>query len=138
MADIFGFAINMSFQDIIILLAALAAFIIISRKIMSTVFNLIWISVASAVFPFAMRFVGLDFPTDINSVAFFVALGFGLYVLYILGRFVYTLLGIAENAGKAATYPLRSARKSRDEKTRKKIENLVKEKEKDKGKGEEE
>lgn len=130
MVDVLGFTINIGLQELLILLAGLALFLIISRKIVSTIFNLIWISAASALFPFAMRFIGLDFSTDMNSVIFFITLGIGLYAIYNLGRIVYVLLGLAENAAKAVAYPLKGIRKRKEDKMKKKVEKLLKEKEK--------
>ncbi len=138
MVDVLGFSINVSFPEIIFMIVVLAAFIVISRKIMNTIFSMIWISAASAAFPFVMSFAGFDFPTDFNSIVFFVMLGLGLYAVYIIGKLVYALLGVAEKAGKAVAYPISSVKKGRDKKMRKKMEKLVREKEKNKGKDESE
>ncbi len=132
MVDVLGFSINVSFPEIIFMIVILAAFIVISRKIMNTIFSMIWISAASASFPFVMSFAGFDFPTDFNSIVFFVMLGLGLYAVYIIGKLVYALLGVAEKAGKAVAYPISSVKKGRDKKMRKKMENLVREREKSK------
>lgn len=129
MVDILGFTIGIPFQELIIAAAILALFLIVTRKIVKTVFNIIWISVASAAFPLVMRFLGFDFSIDINSSIFFVAVGLGLYVVYMAGKIVYVFLGIAEKAGKAVTYPLRSIKKQKEEKMKRKMEKLVKEKE---------
>jgi len=131
MVDIFGFTINIGFLELVIVALILSAFLVITRKIVKTIFNLIWISVASAVFPFVMRFLGFDFSTDFNSVMFFVMFGVGLYAVYMLARIVYALLGIAEKSLKFATYPIRSARKHKEERMKKKVEKLVKEKKED-------
>jgi len=129
MVDIFGFSVSVSFQELIVLAVILAAFLVITRKIVKTIFNMIWISVASAIFPFIMRFLGFDFSTDFNSVLFFVVFGIGLYAVYMLARIVYVLLGVVEKIGRGATYPLRSARKSKENKMKKKMEKFIKEKE---------
>ena len=130
MVDILGFAINIALQDLVVIAVVFALFLIITKKIVKTIFNMIWISAASAAFPLVMRFLGFDFSIDINSVVFFVAAGLGLYFVYILGRVVYAFLGLAEKAGKAVTYPVRSIKKGREDKMKKKVEKLVKEKEK--------
>ena len=131
MVEVLGFTVSVSFQELVILAIILAAFLVITRKIVKTIFNLIWISVASAVFPFVMRLLGFDFSTDVNSIMFFVVFGLGLYAVYMLGRIIYIFLGVAEKSLKFATYPIRSIRKHKTDKMKKKVEKFVREKEKD-------
>lgn len=111
-----------------LLLAVFIVFIIVVRKVVDTVMNMVWIAIASAAFPFVMRFVGFSFSTDFNSIVFFVSLGLGLYFVYILGRIVYALLGLAEKSVKFASYPLRKAGEHRKEKKKNKMEKLIREK----------
>ncbi len=129
MADIFGMTI--AFPELIIVVAIFVLFLFISKKIVKTVLNIVWITAASAAFPFTMRFLGFSFSTDINSVMFFVVLGLGLYFLYMLARIVYALLGAAEKSARFVAYPLRSAKKHKEEKMKKKVEKFVKEREKE-------
>ncbi|MBI2075901.1 MAG: hypothetical protein HYT72_01475 [Candidatus Aenigmarchaeota archaeon] len=132
MVDIFGFAINISVSELLIFVIIFVLFLVITRKIVRVIMSLLWIAIASAIFPFAMRFLGLDFSTDLNSVLFYVALGIGLYFVYMLGRIVYVILGLAGKSSKFITYPIKSARKRKEERTKKKMEKLVKEKSKGK------
>lgn len=130
MVGILGYTINISFQEIIILAIILALFLIVSRKVIKTIFNIIWISIASASFPFVMKFLGFDFSTDVNSILFFAASGLVLYVIYMLARVVYAILGLAEKAGKVVSYPVRSAKKGKEDKIKKKMEKFLKDKRK--------
>ena len=134
MVDIFGFAINIGFRELLIFIVIFVLFLIITRKIVRVIMSLLWIAIASAAFPFTMRFLGLNFSTDLNSILFYVALGIGLYFVYMLGRIVYVVLGLAGKSSKLITYPIKSAKKRKEEKTRKKMEKLVREKEKGKNK----
>lgn len=132
MVDIFGFAINIGFRELLIFIVIFVLFLVITRKIVRVVMSLLWIAIASSIFPFVMRFLGLDFSTDLNSILFYVALGIGLYFVYMLGRIVYVLLGLAEKSSKFITYPIKSSRKRKEEKTKKKMEKFVEEKKKKK------
>ena len=129
MVDVFGFAINIGLGELLIFVVIFVLFLVISRKIVKTVMNLLWISVASAVFPFAMRFLGLNFSADLNSMIFYIALGIGLYFVYMLGRIVYALIGFVGKSSKFIAYPMKSSRKNKEEKTRKQMEKLVRKKE---------
>jgi Cu/Ag efflux pump CusA len=126
MAEILGFTVSASIQELVVFAIILALFLIALRKAIRVLFSLLWISALSALFPFAMQFLGFNVSTDLNSIIFFVTLGVGLYVIYIIGKVVYAFLGLAEKAGKAATYPLRNAKKQKDEKKIKKMEEMLK------------
>lgn len=132
MIDVFGFAINIGLGELLIFVVIFAMFLVISRKIVKTVMNLLWISLASAAFPFAMHFLGLNFSADLNSMIFYIALGIGLYFVYMLGRIVYALIGFAGKSSKFITYPIKKARNNKEEKTRKQMEKIIKEKGKNK------
>ncbi len=128
MVDVFGLVINIGSAELVLFIAVFVAFLLIVRKVINTLMNILWITIASASFPFIMGFLGVSFPTDLNSILLFVTLGVGVYFVYMLGRVIYALLGIAEKSARFVALPISSAKRRRDEKAKKKMEKLVREK----------
>jgi len=99
------------------------------KKLKKIVFNALWISLAAVLFPIAMnRLFGLAIATDANSIIFYLTLGLGAYFVYLLARAVYTMLGIAERLVSPITRHIKGISAHKREK---KIDKLVKEKEKE-------
>ena len=126
MVELLGYTISLTIPELLLLIAIFALFLIVTRKIVKTIFSMVWIAIASAAFPFVMRFMGLNFSTDLNSIIFFVALGIGLYFVYMVGRIVYAMLGIVGKVWKAL--PIMRGKKNKEEKMVKRVEKLWKEK----------
>ncbi|MBI4018796.1 MAG: hypothetical protein HY364_00915 [Candidatus Aenigmarchaeota archaeon] len=86
-------------MQLALLVIVFAAFLYVMNQAVKTVINIGIIAVASAVFPFGVNLLGFSLPTDLNAIIFFVALGIGLYMLFILARIVYGILDIAGKIG---------------------------------------
>ena len=62
-------------------------------------------------------------------IIFFVTLGVGIYFIYLLGKIIYTMLGIAEKGAKVVAFPITYRSRKKKEKMQEKMENFIKEKE---------
>ena len=92
--------------------------------------NIIWIGFASAIFPVVMNLVfNFRIPLNINTILFFVVFGIGLYFFYILGKIIYTALGLAEKSAKVIAYPITARSQRKKEEMEEKMEKLVKKEE---------
>ncbi len=86
-------------------------FILAFKKALQIIKNSIFIAVASALFPIVTNWFGLPVAADIASVIFFITLGLGLYVFYIITKSVYTILGAAEKGVKKISKPRNGKKK---------------------------
>jgi predicted membrane protein len=90
---VFEFLQGMSTTNALLIIVIFVIFIIAVKKIIGVIKNIVIIAVAAMIFPIiAQRFLGIAVPTDTNSLLGFVALGIGLYLIYIVVRVVYKLL----------------------------------------------
>lgn len=104
-------------------------FVLSIKKLKKIVFNALWIGAAAVLFPIAMnRLFGLPLATDANSIIFYLTFGLGAYFIYLFARSVYTVLGAAEKIFSPITRRVKNVSvKKRD----KKIDKLLKNKEKE-------
>ena len=114
--------------NLIIIISIFIIFLVLMKKVIKTVINMVILSVASALFPVALSFLGFPILLSLDTILFFLVLGLGLYFIYILGKIIYTMLGVVEKSAKVATYPFRSKNKGLD----KKVEKILEEREKKK------
>ncbi len=126
---VFDFVSQLGTMNLLLVLAVFVVFIFLMKKVMKTLLNMIWISIASAAFPFVLGFMGYSVPLNIDTIIFFIIMGIGLYFIYIFARIVYTALGIIEKGAKIVAFPVTQHSKSRKEKTQKKMEEFIKERE---------
>ena len=119
---------NIGTLNLVLILLVFVVFLVVMRKVVKTVINMVWISFASAVFPLVLNFLGFSVPLQLDTVIFFVILGLGLYFVFILGKIIYTMLGFVEKSAKVVTYPLRG----KDKELEKKVEKIIEDKEKKK------
>ncbi|HLD83549.1 MAG TPA: hypothetical protein VI979_01695 [archaeon] len=85
--------------QLLLMVAVFAAFLYVINRAVKTLISMAIVAVASAAFPFIAGMFGFALPTDLNAIIFFVALGIGLYLLYIVAKLVYGVLGIAGKIG---------------------------------------
>jgi uncharacterized membrane protein len=89
-----------SISELLIILPLFILFIFFIKKTFSTLISLIWISVISGLFPIVMNYAfGWPTPLDLEIILFYMGVGVGLYLLYLFGKFVYSLLAAAEKFG---------------------------------------
>lgn len=117
---------NIGTFNLILIIFIFALFLVLTKKIIKTVINMVWISAASALFPVILTFLGFPVPLDLDTILFFLILGLGLYSTYILGKIIYTMLSVLEKSAKVVTYPFRG----KDKGLEKKVEKIMEEKEK--------
>ena len=129
--EIFSNLMQMETTYLLFILIIFVVFILLMRKVMKTIMNMLWIGLASAAFPFIMNIVfKMSIPTNLNTIIFFVTLGLGMYFIYILGKIIYTMLGVAEKGAKAVAYPITYRSKKKKEEMEKKMGEFIEEKEK--------
>ncbi|MBS3054337.1 MAG: hypothetical protein J4431_02260 [Candidatus Aenigmarchaeota archaeon] len=85
--------------QLVMMVILFAAFLYIINHAVKTLIGMAIIAAASTAFPFAANLLGFALPTDLNAVVFFVALGIGLYLLFIVARIIYGILNIAGKIG---------------------------------------
>lgn len=134
-SEIFSLIPQLGSVQLIFILAIMVIFIVFlvfMKKLVKTVINFVWIGLASAAFPFVMNFVfGIKLPISIESILSFIILGLGLYFIYILGKIIYTALGLAEKTAKLIAYPITARRQKKKEEREKKIDKLLEKEEKE-------
>jgi hypothetical protein len=112
--------------SLVLILILFVVFLILIKKVMKTVINIIIVSAASAAFPLVLRFLGFSIPFNLDTILFFLILGLGLYMFYLLGKIIYSALGIVEKSAKIVTSPFRG------NELEKKVEKIIEKKEKKK------
>jgi hypothetical protein len=130
------FVQNIGIMNMLVIVFIFAIFLVLTKKIIKTIINMVWISVVSVIFPFILKFLGFPVLLNLETILFFLILGLGLYFIYILGRVIYIILGFVEKSAGIMTYPFRDKNKELE----KKVGKIIYEKEKKgkKGKKEEE
>ena len=124
------FISNIGTLNLMIILFIFIIFLILMKKVIKTVINILWISAASALFPVILGFLGFSIPLTLDTILFFLTLGLGLYFIYILGKIIYTMLGVVEKSARVVTYPFRG----KDKELEKRVEKVIEEREKKKDK----
>jgi len=112
--------------NLMLIIFVFIIFLVLMRKLIKTVINIVWISAASALFPLVLNFLGFSVPLKLDTILFFLILGLGLYFIYILGKIIYTMLGIVEKSARVVTYPFRG----KDKDLEKRVEKVIEEREK--------
>jgi len=127
----FEFLSSMDTTTIFLLLIIFILAVLSMKKIFSLVMNAVFIGVASILIPVIMnRFFGFDIPIDRDSMISFVLLGLGIYFVYLVGRSLYKVLGMAERTAKKVPLP-KMERKPKEEPEEKEDKSEVKKKEKE-------
>jgi hypothetical protein len=112
--------------SLVLILLLFVVFLVLVKKVVKTIINIVIVSAASAAFPLVLRFLGFPVLLSIDTILFFLVLGLGLYMFYLLGKIIYSALGIVEKSAKIVTYPFRG------NELEKKVEKLMEKKEKEK------
>ena len=92
---------NLVTTEFILIIVIFVLFIFALKKALSIIKSAIFIAIASALFPVVAQFLGLPVSADIDSIIFFVTLGLVLYVVYLIAKSVYKVLGFAGKGVKA-------------------------------------
>jgi predicted RND superfamily exporter protein len=71
-------------------------FVFFIKRAIGFVFTLGLVSIASAMFPIIMGYLGFSIPFNLQTATFFVVLGMVLYIIFSIGRFVYNLTGSSQ------------------------------------------
>lgn len=69
-------------------------FVLVIKKAMGMVVNLLIIGIASAAFPFAASYFGVSMPITPQTVVFFVVIGIASYVLLMIGKHILSIFGV--------------------------------------------
>ncbi len=79
-----------------------AVFVFIAVKTFQTFIKAIYIAIAGIAFPFVMNYIlGINMPTDLNTLIFFATAGIGLFFAYHVLRLIYkTVSKLAWVGGK--------------------------------------
>ncbi|MFA4820258.1 MAG: hypothetical protein WC613_04865 [Candidatus Aenigmatarchaeota archaeon] len=102
----FEFLSNLDTTTAFLLLIIFILFVVSMKKVFSILLNAVWIVIAAIVFPVVMnRFFGFDIPIDRDSMFSFILLGLSVYFVYLVGKSIYRVLGIAEKAAKKVPVP---------------------------------
>lgn len=110
-------------------------FIFLVKRAMKILFNVLWISFASFLFPLVLNFFfNIPVPLTLYSFVYFITLGLGLYAAYLFTKIVYVLLGILEKIMRGLAFPFVNARKKKKEEEGKKIQKYIKDMEQSKKK----
>ncbi|MBS3051279.1 MAG: hypothetical protein J4400_03960 [Candidatus Aenigmarchaeota archaeon] len=97
----FEFLSSLDTTTAFLLLVIFILFVFSMKKVFSVIMNLVVIGAVSLIFPVVMnRFFGFDIPIDSDSLLSFVLLGVSVYFIYLVGKSLYKVLGIAERATK--------------------------------------
>ena len=112
----------------ILLLILFILLVFALKKVFSVLLNIVWITAAAVLIPIVLKkILGFPIAIDTDSLIFYIILGLGSYMIYLLGKTVYTLLGLAEKAGKDLTAPVRKGMEKRQKKLKKKMDEYVEE-----------
>jgi len=75
-------------EKLVLLIIVFFVFVILVRKVVGTLKNMLWIAVAAVLFPLvANRFLGLAVPVDVDSIIFFIVVGEAAYLIYVAAKF---------------------------------------------------
>ncbi len=110
--------------SLVLILLLFVVFLVLIKKVVKTIINIVIVSAASAAFPLVLRFLGFSVPLNIDTILFFLIIGLGLYMFYLLGKIIYSALGIVEKSAKIVAYPFRGNG------LEKKVEKIIEKKEK--------
>lgn len=103
---VFEFLSNMNTTTAFLLLIIFILFVVSMKKAFSIILNAVWITIAAIVFPVVMnRFFGFDIPIDRDSIFSFILLGLSIYFVFLIGKSIYKVLGMAEKAAKKVPLP---------------------------------
>ncbi|HIG96963.1 MAG TPA: hypothetical protein HA230_01300 [Candidatus Aenigmarchaeota archaeon] len=117
----FEFLSNLNTTTAFLLLIIFILFVVSMKKAFSIILNAVWIVIAAILFPVVMnRFFGFDIPIDRDSMISFILLGLTVYFVYLVGKSIYKVLGMAEKAAKKVPLP-RGEKKVKDEKEEKPV-----------------
>ncbi|HLD48875.1 MAG TPA: hypothetical protein VJB11_00770 [archaeon] len=110
----------------ILLLILFILFVFSIKKVFSVFLNVVWIVAAAVLVPLVLsKVLGLPIAIDTDSLIFYITLGLGAYLIFLLGKAVYTILGMAEKAGKDLTAPIKRGMEKRQKKLKKKMDEYV-------------
>lgn len=110
-----------------LLVIVFVLFVLSIKQIAKIAKNAMWIGVGAVLFPIALnKIFNVPINTDAETIIFFLTIGLGGYALYILGKSIYSFLGIMEKSFKFATSPVKDLIKSGKEKKEKKMKDFVK------------
>lgn len=102
----FEFLSNLDTTTMFLLLIIFILFVVSMKKAFSIILNAVWIVIAAILFPVVMnRFLGFDIPIDRDSMFSFILLGLSVYFVYLIGKSIYKVLGMAEKAAKKVPVP---------------------------------
>ncbi|HLD38843.1 MAG TPA: hypothetical protein VJB05_00855 [archaeon] len=135
----FEFLSNLDTTTLFLLLIIFILFVVSMKKAFSIILNAVWIVIAAILFPVVMnRFLGFDIPIDRDSMFSFILLGLSVYFVYLIGKSIYKVLGMAEKAAKKVPVPHgekkvkeKEEKEERPDKNDKKREKELEEREKD-------
>jgi len=115
----------------VLLIIIFVLFVFSIKKVLSVALNSLWIAAAAVLAPIILnRIFSLPMAIDTDSLIFYMMLGLGAYMIYLLGKAVYILLGMAEKFGKDVTAPVRKSMEKRHEKLGKKVDEYMPKKKK--------
>lgn len=113
---------------LLLILIIFAVFVLLMKKVIKTVINMLWIALASAAFPFVLNMlIGMSLPINLNTIILFVTIGIGMYFIYLLGKIIYTMLSVAEKGAKAVAYPITYRSRKKKEEVEKKMGEFIQE-----------
>ena len=80
-------------------------FVVLAKKVWGMIKNMIFISVASIIFPFAVNFSGLaSIPISFGSISFYIVLGIGAYLAFIVLKTIFKLSKFFGGGSKKVVY----------------------------------
>jgi len=119
----FEFITDLGTVGMFLILIIFILFILVVRKGLGIIKNVIIILIASVLFPIVLNlFFQYPIPLNTETIFSFAFVGVGLYILYLIGKTIYKILTATE---KAAMAPVKAMKKRRDEHLKKKMKDHI-------------
>jgi len=89
-----------------LLMSGFILFIFLVKRIFSILVHAAVVAIASAAFPFIVNYLGLakmlgiQLTPNLDSALLFVTLGLAVYVVFLVGKIVYSMLGFLDKKEK--------------------------------------
>jgi len=95
-----GGGINIAFLFVVFVM-----FVVLAKKVWGMVKNMVFISAAAIAFPFVINFSGYaSIPITFASMSFFVVLGIGSYLAYVVANAIFKFTKIFGRGSKKVVY----------------------------------
>lgn len=85
-------------QSALVILILFIIFVFVVKRLIKVIISAVWIGIVSALFPVFLRYVlGMHTPLtalSLDTFLFWITLGLGIYSVFLLGKIIYSVLGV--------------------------------------------